>query len=286
MSTLLRTLITLTVVALAAAAGWWLWQYYLYTPWTRDGRVRANIVTVAPDVAGRVTALRVEDSQHVARGDTLFRIDPKRYQARVAKAKAVMEQRQAELELARHEASRRSRLGRGAISAENREMSRINSRVAAATLAQAQSALDSARLDLARTRVTAPVAGNVLNLAFSEGNYARAGQPALALVEAGSWYVTGYFEETKLAGVQPGDSARIKLMSAEHELTGHVASIGRAIADPNTAPNEQLLPKVQPTFSWVRLAQRIPVRIALDTVPDGVTLSAGMTASVHIEPDA
>ncbi len=284
MHTLLRTLVTLVIVALAAAAGWWLWHYYLYTPWTRDGRVRAEIITVAPDVSGRVVALDVADNQLVDQGQTLFQIDPSRYQTAVDKAEAVMEQREAELELARHEASRRNRLGRAAISAESQETSRINSRVAAATLAQAQSELASAQLDLERTTVKAPVAGHVLNLQLSEGNYTSAGKPALALVAADSYYVTGYFEETKMPRVNVGDHARIDLMGAKHELDGHVESIGHAIADPNTAPNDQLLPKVKPTFSWVRLAQRIPVRIALDGVPDNAPLSAGMTASVHIEP--
>jgi RND family efflux transporter MFP subunit len=271
-------------VALAAAAGWWLWHYYLYTPWTRDGRVRAEIITVAPDVSGRVVALDVADNQRVDKGQTLFQIDPSRYQTAVDRAQAVVEQREAELELARHEASRRNRLGRAAISAEGQETSRINSRVATATLAQAQSALTSAQLDLTRATVKAPVAGHVLNLQLSEGNYTNAGKPVLALVAADSYYVTGYFEETKMPRVKVGDHARVNLMGAAQELSGHVESIGRAIADPNTAPNEQLLPKVQPTFSWVRLAQRIPVRIALDEIPDDVTPSAGMTASVHIEP--
>lgn len=284
MSTLLRTLVTLVIVALAAAAGWWLWHYYLYTPWTRDGRVRAEIITVAPDVSGRVVALDVADNQRVDKGQTLFQIDPSRYQTAVDRAQAVVEQREAELELARHEASRRNRLGRAAISAEGQETSRINSRVAAATLAQAQSALTGAQLDLTRATVKAPVAGHVLNLQLSEGNYTNAGKPVLALVAADSYYVTGYFEETKMPRVKVGDHARVNLMGAAQELSGHVESIGRAIADPNTAPNEQLLPKVQPTFSWVRLAQRIPVRIALDEIPDDVTPSAGMTASVHIEP--
>jgi len=284
MHTLLRTLVTLVIVALAAAAGWWLWQYYLYTPWTRDGRVRAEIITVAPDVSGRVVALDVADNQRVDKGQTLFQIDPSRYQTAVDRAQAVVEQREAELELARHEASRRNRLGRAAISAEGQETSRINSRVAAATLAQAESALTSAQLDLTRATVKAPVAGHVLNLQLGEGNYTTAGKPVLALVAADSYYVTGYFEETKMPRVKVGDHARINLMGAAQELSGHVESIGRAIADPNTAPNEQLLPKVQPTFSWVRLAQRIPVRIALDEIPDDVTPSAGMTASVHIEP--
>ncbi|UYG06712.1 HlyD family secretion protein [Halomonas sp. M4R1S46] len=284
MRTLLRSLVTLTIVALAIAAGLWLWHYYLYTPWTRDGRVRADIVTLAPDVSGRVVSLPVGDNQRVAADETLFQLDPARYQAAVDKAEAVVAQRQAELELRQHEASRRNRLSRQAISAESREISRIDSRVAAAALAQARSELARARLDLARTTLRAPAAGHVLNLQLAEGNYVNAGTPVMALVKADSFYVTGYFEETKIARIDVGDPARVTLMSGDTVLDGHVESLGRGIADANTEPNAQLLPRVEPSFSWVRLAQRIPVRIALDNIPEETTLSAGMTASVHIEP--
>lgn len=282
MRTLLRSLVTLAVVAIAVAAGLWLWHYYLYTPWTRDGRVRADVVSVAPDVSGRVIELAVDDNQRVAAGETLLRIDPARYRAAVDQAEAVVARRRAELELREHEAARRNRLSRQAISDESRETARIDSRVAEAALAQAESALERARLDLERTTVTAPAAGHVLNLQLAEGNYAAAGTPVLALIEANSYYVTGYFEETKMPRIAVGDPARVTLMSGDIALRGHVESIGRAIADPNTAPDAQLLPRVDPTFSWVRLAQRIPVRIALDELPEERALSAGMTASVHI----
>ncbi len=286
MRTLLRSLVTLVIVALAIAAGLWLWHYYLHTPWTRDGRVRADVVTIAPDVSGRVVALPITDNQGVAKGETLFRIDDTRYQAAREKAQAVVQQRQAELELSQHEASRRNRLSRQAISAENQETAQINSQVAAAQLGQAQSALTSARIDLERTTVQAPATGHVLNLQLAEGNYVNAGTPVMALVKADSFYVTGYFEETKTPHIQVGDPARVILMSGDTELEGHVASIGRGIADSNTSTDSQLLPQVQPTFSWVRLAQRIPVRIALDEIPDDVTLSAGMTATVRILDNA
>lgn len=286
MRTLLRSLITLAIVAAAIAAGLWLWHYYLFTPWTRDGRVRADVVTIAPDVSGRVVALPIADNENVTRGETLFRIDDTRYQSALEKAQAVVQQRQAELELSQHEASRRSRLSRQAISAESQETAQINSRVATAQLGQAKSALTSARIDLKRTTVQAPAAGHILNLQLAEGNYVNVGTPVMALVKADSFYVTGYFEETKTPHIQVGDPARVILMSGDTELRGHVESIGRGIADSNTATNNQLLPQVQPTFSWVRLAQRIPVRIALDEAPDDVTLSAGMTATVRIIDNA
>ncbi|WP_141317583.1 efflux RND transporter periplasmic adaptor subunit [Halomonas halmophila] len=286
MRTLIRILVTLAVVAVAVAAGLWLWHYYLFTPWTRDGRVRANVITIAPDVSGRVVALPVADNQHVSQGETLFRIDDTRYQTALEKAQAVVEQRAAELELSQHEASRRNRLSRQAISAESQETARINSQVAAAQLKQARSNLESARTDLKRTTVEAPADGQVLNLQLAVGNYVNAGTPVMALVKAGSFYVTGYFEETKMPSIQVGDPARIILMSGDTELRGHVKSIGGGIADPNASTNAQLLPQVEPTFSWVRLAQRIPVRIALDEIPEDTTLSAGMTATVRITDNA
>ncbi|WBF20015.1 HlyD family secretion protein [Halomonas elongata] len=286
MRTFLRSLVTLAIVVLAIAAGLWLWHYYLYTPWTRDGRVRADVITIAPDVSGRVVDLPITDNQQVAKGDLLFRIDDTRYQAALEKAKAVVQQRQAELELSQHEASRRNRLSRQAISAESQETAQINSRVASAQLGQAKSALNSAQIDLERTTVQAPAAGHVLNLQLAEGNYVNTGTPVMALVKADSFYVTGYFEETKTPHIRVGDPARVILMSGDVELEGHVASIGRGIADSNTSTDNQLLPQVQPTFSWVRLAQRIPVRIELDEIPEEVTLSAGMTATVRIIENA
>ncbi|MDT0502331.1 HlyD family secretion protein [Halomonas sp. PAR7] len=284
MRTLLRSLVTLVIVALAILAGLWLWHYYLYTPWTRDGRVGAEIITVASDLSGRVVSLSVDDNQRVAAGEPLFRVDPQRYRSALESAQALVDQRQVELERRQHEASRRSHLSRQAISAESQETARLESQVAQARLDQARSQLASARLDLERTTVVAPASGHVLNLQLAQGNYVNAGAPVMALVKTDSFHVTGYFEETKMPRIRVGDPARVILMSGDTELRGHVESIGRAIADPHTTPDAQLLPRVAPTFNWVRLVQRIPVRIALDELPAELSLSAGMTASVHIEP--
>ncbi|MCK0745832.1 efflux RND transporter periplasmic adaptor subunit [Chromohalobacter nigrandesensis] len=282
MRTPLRMLITLVVVALAVAAGVWLWHYYLYTPWTRDGRVRADVVTIAPDVSGWVRQLPVSDTQHVEQGDTLFQIDQSRYQTAVNKAQAVVALNQAQLELKRHEENRRNNLSNQAISSEDREVARIDTRVAKANLDEAQADLESAQLDLKRTVVESPADGHILNLRLTEGNYVSAGNPVMALVTADSYYVTGYFEETKMSRIEEGDTAKITLMNGDTELRGHVTGVGRGIADSNTSSNDQLLPQVEPTFNWVRLAQRIPVRITLDEIPDETLLSAGMTATIHI----
>ncbi|WP_192037292.1 efflux RND transporter periplasmic adaptor subunit [Halomonas sp. YLGW01] len=282
MRTSIRMLTTLVAAALALAAGIWLWQYYLYTPWTRDGRVRADVITVAPDVSGWVSRLPVEDTQSVSEGDVLFQINRQRYATAVDQAKAVVAQKQAEWESKQHEETRRNRLSHQAISDETRDAARLDTRGAEAALAQAKAELEGAQLDLERTTVIAPADGHVLNLSLNEGNYVNTGHPVMALVKADSYYVTGYFEETKMPGIAIGDPARITLMSGDTRLEGHVAGIGRGIADSNTSSNDQLLPQVEPTFNWVRLAQRIPVRIELDQIPDNTLLSAGMTATVRI----
>lgn len=279
----LRLLLTLVIVVLATAAGTWLWHYYLYTPWTRDARIHAEVVTIAPDVSGWVDTLNVTDTDYVNQGDVLFEIDDTRYQTAVDRAQATVEHRQATLELSRAEESRRNQLRSSrAISAEDQQVAQINSRIAAADLNQSQADLISAQLDLERTQVTAPVSGHVLNVQFVAGNYVNRGTSVMALIAANSYYVVGYFEETKMASINVGDPVEIILMNGAPHLDGRVAGIGRGIADSNTTLNQQLLPQVAPTFNWVRLAQRIPVRISLDNVPDDTLLSVGMTATVRV----
>ena len=280
----LRIILTLIIVAIAIAAGTWLWRYYLFTPWTRDARIHAEVITIAPDVSGWVRTLEVGDTDHVSEGQTLFTIDSTRYQAAVDKAQATVDHRQATLELSRAEAGRRNQLRNSrAISAEDQQVAQIDSRIAAADLEQAQADLESAQLDLARTELTAPASGHILNVQFTSGNYVNRGTAAMALIRDNSFYVVGYFEETKMSSIAVGDPVDVVLMNGDTHLDGHVMGIGRGIADSNTSLNQQLLPQVQPTFNWVRLAQRIPVRIALDDIPDDTLLSVGMTATVRVQ---
>jgi RND family efflux transporter MFP subunit len=282
MRSTIRVGITLAMVALALLAGYWLWRHYLYSPWTRDARIRADVVTIAPDVSGAVVALAVQDNQRVKRGDLLLSIDPERFEAALQQARAVAETRQQELRLREHEASRRAHLGPQAISAEGRENAQISAQIARGQYREAQALVRLAELNLARSALRAPRAGQVTNLRLAQGNYVSAGQPVMALVDDASFYVQAYFEETKLPQIRIGAPVEVWLMGAGEPFEGEVESISRGISDRNASPDGQLLADVEPTFNWVRLAQRIPVRIKLQAVPPGLLLSAGMTASVRV----
>jgi RND family efflux transporter MFP subunit len=269
-------------VVVAAVAGWYLWQTYQVSPWTRDGRVRANVVTVAPDVAGAVIDLKVHDNQEVKIGDVLFIIDPARYQlalqqaeAALAGAKSTSDQRQDELE-------RREKLTSVSISEEALTQARSAALSARAAYDEAVAAVGVAKLNLARTEVRAPVNGHITNLLVDRGDYATAGRAMLAIVDSDSFYIAGYFEETKLRYINIGDPVSVRLMGYDAPIQGHVQSVARAITDRENAIGSDLIANVNPTFNWVRLAQCIPVRIAIDKVPDGITLSAGMTATIVV----
>ncbi len=280
-----RFILTALIVALAASAAWFAWQAYVQNPWTRDGRVRADIVEIAPDVSGTVAEVRVKDNQVVKKGDVLFTIDPERYRFALAQAEANAQGREQEVGQRRRELERRTRLSSLAITPEAREQAETAVRTAESAYDQALAALNTAHLNLDRTELRSPVNGYVTNLQVNPGDYATAGRAMLAIVNSDSFYVAGYFEETKLRNLREGDRATVRLMGFPDDLDGHVESIARAIADRETMQSStDLIANVNPTFSWVRLAQRVPVRIALDRVPDDIRLSAGMTATVVVEP--
>ncbi|MBL1270883.1 MAG: HlyD family secretion protein [Oceanospirillales bacterium] len=286
MGKLARIGVTLLVVAAAVFAGTWVWDHYLYSPWTRDGRIRADVITIAPDVSGWVTGLSVKNNLAVDKGDPLFTIDETRYQAKFAESKARLAQERTGWDLAKHQYERRQRMAdRQSISEESLEAYRIRAETAKASYQLAQAELETARIDMERTKVLAPESGIVNNLALRRGNYVSRGAPVLSLIKSDSFYVTGYFEETKLQLVRVGQKARITLLSGGEKLSGEVVSIARGIADSNTSSDNQMLPQVQQAFNWVRLAQRIPVDITLDTLPDDVNISAGMTVSIYLETD-
>lgn len=301
--------LTLLVVAAAIVLGGFAWAHYTQAPWTRDARVRADVVTLAAEVSGPIVALSVQDNQFVRKGDLLLQIDPARYelavlhaQRAVEVARAALGQSQANIvanqallkQRGSEEQRRRKLQSLSAISAEEWEKSRTEVAVAQADLLReqsslglaqanvqlAQASLEQAQLDLQRTRLVAPVNGHVTNLLTRQGDFAQPGAALLALVDSDSFHVSGYFEETKLPRIQVGDRARIVLMSGE-TLRGTVESIAYAITDRENQPGSRLLANVNPNYTWVKLAQRVPVRLRLDPL-DGQVLRAGTTATVTI----
>jgi multidrug resistance efflux pump len=278
-------LITLATVALAVPLGWMMWNAYMGAPWTRDGTVRAYVVTMAPEVAGRIVELPVVDNQYVRKGDLLMVIDPTNYRIAVSNAEATVQRAEADAQNAKSEAKRRRRLReQGAVSAEELETHETNAVVAQAQYQQALANQEQARVNLERTQVRSPVNGWVTNLAVRLGDYSNVGESNISVVDADSFWIDGYFEETNFDRIREGDPASIKLMGYSPIVRGHVASIARGINVPNAQANPQGLATVNPIFTWVRLAQRVPVRIHIDEVPEGVVLVAGMTATVQIEP--
>ncbi len=274
---------TALVFIVAILIGRALWVHYMDEPWTRDGRVRAEIVNVAPDVSGAVVDLPVKDNQLVKKGDLLMQIDPSHYEIAVEQAQAAVAARKAELQMRRDDAQRRADMDALVVSKESRENAGHTASAAEASYQQALAALDAAKLNLARTRVVSPVDGYVTNLNVFRGDYATAGAAKLAIVDSHSFWVYGYFEETKLPHVRVGDKAEVRLMSGG-TLQGHVESISRGIYDRDNPESRELLADVNPTFNWVRLAQRVPVRVKIDSVPDGVVLAAGITCTVVVTP--
>jgi multidrug resistance efflux pump len=332
-------IITLIVVVIAGVFTWQMWTVYVGAPWTRDGTVRAYVVTMAPEISGRIVELPIADNQFVHKGDLLMVIDPTDYriadslgeatvqqaqasiqnidaqisvqQAQISASQAQLDRAQAALVFAQQQAGRYHALaqtGVGTVQSEQQYTSELRQQDAAvntalqnlnlarrqieslnadragaqANLGQAQAHLHQAQVNLGRTRIVSPVDGYVTNLLAQLGDYVNVGVNTISVVDADSFWVDGYFEETNLGPIQVGDPAEVKLMGYRKIVRGHVESVSRAINVANAEPNGQGVATVNPIFTWVRLAQRIPVRIKIDHVPQGVILVAGMTATVQI----
>ena len=277
-------MLTLGTALLAAVAAWATWDVYMVPPWTRDATVRAYVVTITPQVSGLVVNLPVHADQFIRKGELLMQIDPVDYTLAVTNAEAALEGARADLVDRRAEAKRRAQLTTLSTSVEEQQRFASQADAAAATYKSDITNLARARVALARTRIIAPVSGKITNLQIQEGDYATSGQRALSVVDTGSFWVDGYFEETQLARIHLGDSARITLMGIRPPLDGHVAGIASGIEAANAQSGQSGLASVNPVYTWIRLAQRVPVRIEIDHVPPGMLLVAGQTATVQIEP--
>lgn len=282
---LLRTALTVAIIFAILGSIYSLWTRYQIEPLTRDGKVRADVVPIAPDISGLVTDVRAHDNQKVTKGQILLVIDPSRYRIALDQADANLANQQADLNEAVRE-DHRNRSMPDVVATESTEQGRTHVEKLRATVAQARSARNLAALNLGRTLVRAPVDGTVTNVGLLPGVYLSAGKGAMALVNDTSLRVEGYFEETKLPAIHVGDPASIYLMGVASEIRGHVQSIAGGVEDRERAGGDAQLANVNPAFTWVRLAQRIPVRVVIDTVPAGVRLVPGQTASVEIHPRA
>jgi multidrug resistance efflux pump len=282
-NSLRRFALTGVVAMIALWASYRLWDYYFYKPWTRDGHVRADVVPVAPDVSGFVTEVLVNDNQQVKRGDVLFRIDRARYDIALKQAEAALLGKRATLDEANADVARYSALTPGVVVSKQRLEQVV------ATQGSAQAAYDLAvadlglaKLNLERSEVRASVNGVVTNVELRPGTYLTPGKGVMALLDSDTLRVEGYFEETKLPRIHLGDAVNVRLMGSHHTLRGSVESVAAGIEDRDRSAGATLLANVNPTFNWVRLAQRVPVRIALDNASERNQLVAGATATVEV----
>ena len=283
--TLGSVVLTLLVVAFACVVVWRMTMYYMFAPWTRDGHIRADVVQISPDVSGLIKQVDVRDNQPVTRDQVLFIIDQERYKLALRQAQATVADRKETLAQAQRENRRNRGLG-NLVAREQLEESQSREMRAQAALTEAEVAVDSAQLNLDRTVVRSPVDGYVNDRAPRVNEFVTAGRPVLSIVDSSSFHIDGYFEETKLDGIHVGQRVDIRVVGDDARLRGHVESIVAGIEDRDRTSGQNLLPNVNPAFSWVRLAQRIPVRIVFDDVPEDFRMIAGRTATVSIIADS
>lgn len=277
-----RVFLTLVMVTMAGLLSWHLWDYYMNAPWTRDGKIRADVVRLAPDVSGLVTEVLVHDNQDIKKGDVIFRIDQARYKLAFKLAEAKLASSKAALDMANRDLTRYHKLNDNTITQQKMEQVETTTQQADAAYRQAELDRDLASLNLDRSSVKAPVNGVITNFSLQPGDYVTAGSAVTALVDTDSFYVSGYFEENKLERIKIGDPVVIDVMGSKVQLKGKVEGIAGGIEDRERTDSTSLLANVSPTFNWVRLAQRVPVRVKLEDIPAGVHLVAGRTVSVSV----
>jgi len=286
MQKIIKILLSLTIISLALFFGYNKYREYIENPWTRDGQVRTQVIQVTPRVSGMITNIAVQDNQAVKKGDLLFEIDPSQYQVKLDQSQARL---QRTLEVAKGTKVEYERVNKiysrdkGAVSQKDMNRNEVNYYKSLADIDSSTEAVNTAKLNLSYTKVYAEVDGYVSNINFQTGSQAVANHAILALVDTNSYWVFGFFREDAIPEVAVGDQARVTLLAYPNTpLSGVVESIAWGIAPSDGNPGNNLLPSVKPVFQWIRLAQRIPVRIKLDKLPEEVKLRFGMTASVMV----
>ncbi|QCA03117.1 p-hydroxybenzoic acid efflux pump subunit AaeA [Pantoea vagans] len=280
-----RYAITILLVIIAVIIIFRAWVFYTESPWTRDARFAADVVAISPDVTGLITEVPVHDNQLVKKGDTLFVVDRPRYQKALDQAQADVEYYQALVSEKRREAGRRNQLGTSAMSREAIEQSNNDLQTSEHQLAKSVATRDLAKIDLERTTVKAPSDGWVTNLNVYQGEFITRGSVAVALVQQHSFYVLAYLEETKLHGVEKGFRAEVTPLGSNIVLRGTVDSVAAGVTNSSSSVDSKGMATVDSNLEWVRLAQRVPVRIRLDQQP-GNRFPAGTTATVVITGQA
>jgi len=279
---LLRVLFTMSLTVVATLLSVALWQEYMDNTWTRDGRIRVDTVMIAPDVSGLVSQMFIKDNQYVHENDIIFQIDKKRFQESLAKSQALTQKFKAQYDIKNIIYQRRLSVDNEVVSQEEHDISKFQLRVAKSLYDQALANEKQAKTDLARSSIYAPSDGWITNLLLKRGDFVHVGEKAVAFIKDKTFWVNGYFEENKIPAISIGDKAIIRPLGTDFEIIGHVQSIAKGITDRDNALGGQLLANVNPSFTWVRLAQRIPVRIKIDKVPEGFVLRAGTTCSIKL----
>ena len=286
MKKLIKLLLTLAILGTALYFAYHKYRAYIDNPWTRDGQVRTQVIQVAPRVTGMVTKIHLEDNRKVKKGDLLFDLDPSQYELKVKQSKARLQRTLEAAKGTRIEYERVKGIyekDKGAVSQKDLVRNETNYYKSLADIDSSTEALNTAKLNLSYCKVYAEVDGYVSNINFQIGTQATANKPLLALVDTDSYWVFGFFREDKIKRVQTGDDAIVTLMAyPDTPLKGKVESIGWGIALSDGNPGSNLLPSIKPVFQWIRLAQRVPVRIKLDTLPEEIELRFGLTASVMV----
>ncbi len=281
-----KIVLNLAIFGGAIFLGYNKFQEYFNNPWTRDGQVRAQVIQVSPRVSGEVISIAVVDNQQVKKGDLLFKIDPSPYEIRLKQAKADLQRERANVRGTKIEYDRVRKIAaknKGAVSQRDLNRNRVNYEKALAKIDSYSEKINAAKLDITFTKVHASVDGYISNINFQIGSQAVANQPIVALVDMNSFWVFGYFRESMIGEIKVGDTSKVTLMAyPDQPISGEVESIGWGIAHSDGNPGNNLLPSIKPVFQWIRLAQRIPVRIELDKLPEGVELRFGLTASVMV----
>lgn len=274
--------ITFFIVVIAIFLALKLWHNYMNNPWTRDGRIRADTIMISPDVSGLVEKVYVKDNQLVKKGELIFQIDKKRFLEDVAKYATLFEIQKSEYQMKKKQFDRRFKVNNDVISKEEHETATYQLEIAKANYDKALVELNIAKLNLERSSVKASEDGWVTNLVLKNGDYINKGENSLALIINNSFWIYGYFEEHKIPLIKDGDIANIQPLGTDFIIKGHVESIANGITDRDNDFGKRLLANVNPSFTWVRLAQRIPVRIHIDEVPEGFILRAGVTCTIKI----